>query len=195
LSGLVIACASADAISLRANPLLPANAPTAAVANANLLRNGCAGVYAEVGRATVHSSTIRNNHFGVYVSSARGGTDPAIAPVSLNSGSNARNQILCNRAQPGGACAVGTFASRGFDVFNNSGFTIDASNTAWGFLPVGRCDCDPTLTSCSCAGAAFGLLSPPDGLDVLNAPLLSGALATPSVITANASLDQNPVCP
>lgn len=195
LGGMTVTCAAIDGISLRSNPLLPVNLPSATISQVSLLRNGCAGVYAEVGRANVQNTTIRNNHFGVYASSAQGSTNPVLAPINLNSGQFTRNTILCNRAQTGGACSVGTFASRGFDVFNNSGFVIDASNTAWGFVPIGRCDCDPTLTSCSCAGAAFGLLTPPDGLAILNAPLLAGSPTQPSVITTNFSLSSNPVCP
>jgi hypothetical protein len=191
-----VICSAGDGVSLRTNPLLPVNAPIATVTQSFLARNGCAGIYAETGRVTVRNTTIRSNHFGVYASSTLGGSNPLLAPINLNGGGGfTRNTILCNQAQTNGLCSVGTFASRGFDVFNNTGFLLDASNTNWGFLPMGRCDCDSTLTTCSCAGAAFGLLSPPDGLAILNAPLLAGSPTTPSVITTNFALASNPVCP
>jgi hypothetical protein len=191
----VVSCAAADGVSLRTNPLLPTNAPIADAFSATLRRNGCAGLYVEAGRARVTGALIRSNHFGIYLSSPQGSADPLQAPVSLNAGSGRRTEVLCNRAQPGGACAVGAFASRGFNVFNNSGFVIDASNTNWGELPVGRCDCDATLATCSCAGSAFGLLAPPDGLSILNAPLVAGSPGVPSVITTNFGLASSPVCP
>ncbi len=186
-------CAAADGLSLRSNPLLPTNGPQANLDSAHLRRNGCAGLYVEAGRAQLSGAVVRNNHFGVSVSSAQGSADPLLAPVSLNGGGN-RNEVLCNRARAGGACSTGAFASRGFNLFNNSGFVIDASNTNWGELPVGRCSCDPTLTSCSCAGSAFGLVAPPDGLSILNAPLVAGSPGVPSVVTTNASLSVEPVC-
>ena len=191
----VVACASADGISLRSNPLLPTNAPLADPLSATLRRNGCAGLYVEAGRARVVGAVVRSNHFGISVSSASGSADPLQAPVTLNPGSGRRTELLCNRAQVGGTCATGAFANRGFNLFNNSGFVIDATNTSWGDLPVGRCDCDPTLTTCSCAGSAFGLLVPPDGLSILNAPLVAGSPGVPSVLTTNFSLASNPVCP
>jgi hypothetical protein len=191
-----VACANTDGIALKANPLLTTNDPRAANARFVLRRNGCAGVSAEVGRISLVSSTIRQNHFGVWVTSPLGSPDPLQAPVSLTlTPFTSRNEVLCNRAQPDGACSTGAFASRGFNVFNNSGFVIDASSVNWGELPLGRCDCDSTLTSCACAGTAFGLLSPPDGLPILNAPLVAGAQGTPSVITSNFALSSTPVCP
>lgn len=196
-SGMSVYCADVDGVSLRRNPNEPINAPKATLSGVQLRYNACAGIYAEVGQAAVSNSVVRNNRFGVFVSSSESSSDTAKAPVVLNSGSaNMRNRILCNNAtRTGGACSTGPFAAKGYNVFNNSGYTIDASNNSWSDSPVSKCLCDSTLANCSCSGWAIGQTTPPDNLSVLNAPLLLGTAGVPSVITTNNAIDATPTCP
>lgn len=193
-----VKCADVDGISLRSSPLETKNAPTVSVSGARLQYNGCAGLYAEVGRATVAGSYVQNNHFGAYVNSPNSSVDPGEAPVGLNLGplSSHGNHFRCNNAtRKEGACSTGAFADKGFDVFNNSGYTIDAANNYWVDSPVSKCLCDSSLANCSCSGWPAGQTTPPDNLSVLNAPLLPSTTGVPSVLTGNNAIDPSPTCP
>jgi hypothetical protein len=196
-SWIQVKCADVDGISLRANPNEAVNNPTATLTGATLQYNGCAGLYVEGGRATVSGSTIQNNHFGVYVNSPNSSLDPGLAPVNLNPGpTSSRNRFRCNNAtRKEGACSTGAFADKGFDVFNNSGYTIDAANNYWVDSVVPKCLCDSSLANCSCSGWPVGQTTPPDKLSVLNAPLLPSTTGVPSVLTGNNAVDPSPTCP
>lgn len=188
-----VLCANHDGVSVRVNPSLPSNASQVALNNLTLRYNGCAGVYAETGRTQLNGVTARNNHFGVWVSSLDSGSDPLLSPINLNPGlTGTRNQLLCNNAQQTGACATGQFATRGFSVFNNSGFPIDADRNYWGESPVSKCSCNSMLASCACAGWAVGQTTPPDGVSAVSAPLGAGA---PSISTNDFAVAPSPACP
>lgn len=197
-SGCYMECAEVDGISLRSNPSETTNAPTVNISRTQLQYNGCAGLYVEAGRANMSSSYVQNNHFGVYVNSPDSSSDGGAAPVGLNPGSATYdwNHFRCNNAtRKEGACSTGAFADKGFDIFNNSGYTIDASNNYWVDSPVSKCLCDSTLANCACSGWAVGQTTPPDNLSVLNAPLLPSTTGVPSVITTNNAIDPSPTCP
>jgi len=197
-SGCSMECADVDGISLRSNPLETTNAPAVSISGTRLQYNGCAGLYVEAGRADIRSSNVQNNHFGVYVNSPDSSSDPGKAPVGLNPGSATYNwnHFRCNNAtRKEGACSTGAFADKGFDIFNNSGYTIDASNNYWVDSPVSKCLCDSTLANCACSGWPERQTTPPDNLSVLNAPLLPTTTGVPSVITTNNAIDPSPTCP
>jgi hypothetical protein len=195
MNGATINCTNVDAVSLRSNVALASNSPQLALSNSTMRYNGCAGVYVEAGRATVSGSTLRNNHFGVWLASGGSGSDPLLSPVMLNSGTTTRNHLLCNTASVGGACSTGTYANKGFSVFNNSGYPIDADNNYWGDSPITRCTCNPTLATCGCSGFPVTPLTPPDQTSVVNAPLNASTTGTPSTSVANYALDPTPTCP
>jgi hypothetical protein len=195
MNGSTINCANVDGVSLRSNPALATNNPLLTMTGATLRYNGCAGLYVEAGRATVASSTLRNNHFGVWLASGGSGADPLLSPVLLNPGVSARNHLLCNTASTAGACSTGAYANKGFSVFNNSGYPIDADGNYWGESPITRCTCDPTLATCGCSGFAVAPATPPDLTSVVNAPLNAATTGTPSTSVANFALDPNPTCP
>jgi hypothetical protein len=163
-------CMTNDGISLRNNAGLSTNAPTVSLGTSsyvwNIAHNGCAGLYAEVGTLSAYHATIESNHWGVVQHSASSG---ATALVNLSSGSNT---LACNTSAEPGACSS---AGAGADLFNNSGLPLDASGNKWQDSPITVCNCNSQEASCACTP---GGSTPPDGIDVLNAPLSAGTPTT-----------------
>ena len=186
-------CAQVDGLSLRANPNLAGNNPQAQITNGNFEHSGCAGIYVATGKASVKGTSIRYNHFGVWLSSAGAATDPNLAPVTLNGGTSA-NHLLCNSSLEPGQCGSGPYAAKGFSVFNNSGYTVDVSNVYWGDSPVSKCTCDAQLQSCACVGSPYGQTTPPDAISIVNSPYGSVPTGTPSVVMTQYLQETNPTC-
>ena len=186
-------CAQIDGLSLRANPNLAANNPQAQITGGSFEHAGCAGIYVATGKASVKSASIRYNHFGVWLSAPGAATDPNLAPVTLN-GDTARNHLLCNSAVEPGQCANGPYASKGFSVFNNSGYTVDVSNVYWGDSPVSKCTCDVQLQNCTCVGSPYGQTTPPDAISIVNSPYSAVPTGTPNVAMSQYFQETNPTC-
>jgi uncharacterized protein YjdB len=186
-------CVEVDALSLRANPLLSTNNPQAQLTGMTFEHSGCAGVYVASGKVTVKSTSLKYNHFGVWLNSAGASADIALAPVAANDPTY-KNHLLCNSAAEPGQCHTGAYAATGFSVFNNSGYAVDVSNNYWGDSPVSRCNCDYQLQSCACVGSAYGQTTPPDAVSIVNAPNGAAPGGTPSVTMTSYYEETNPTC-
>jgi hypothetical protein len=167
-----IGCMTNDGISLRNNAGLTTNTPNVSLSSAawSIAHNGCAGLYAEVGTLSAKNALIESNHWGVVQHSASSGST---ALVSLSAGGNT---LACNTSSEPGACSG---SGAGADLFNNSGLPLDASNNKWQDSPITVCNCNSQEASCACTP---GGTTPPDGIDVLNAPLSAG---TPTTTLSN----------
>ena len=199
IGGLTTSCVNVDGVSLRANPNLSSNYPQAQISGALFRHSGCAGLYVEAGRANVQGSVVRNNHFGVWLNSSGSGTDPTQAPLSLDSGqpvaSGYANHFYCNNStEPGRCTSSGAFTTKGFSIFNESGWTVDANNNYFALAPPSSCTCDYQLQSCACKGAAFGETTPRDGLDVEKNPYSMGSPGIPVVTTLLNGIEANSSC-
>ncbi|MFO0584960.1 MAG: hypothetical protein U0229_22015 [Anaeromyxobacter sp.] len=171
-------CAGVDGVSLRQNGALAVNAPIVTIGSeaggtfidSYVTDSGCAGLYAEVGTARVFRTAFLRNQWGVYQSSLLESSAPGSQLIDLTgrdlSGARSHpNTLACNARSGAGLCAL---AGQGGDVWNQSGLPLLAPNNYWDHSPLSRCQaCDTNLQSCACTGAAFGLTTPPDGVDVV----------------------------
>jgi hypothetical protein len=195
--GTNINCMNNDGVSLRSNPALAVNNPTVTI-RGSIRHSGCAGAYAEVGRLRIFGTTVSNNHWGVIQRSANSSVDPTQSLVNLNGtdpGSATtifRNTFSCNNQMEPGACCTAGSCPPGYNVWNNSGLPLDAGNNYWEDSPVSVCNCPSSLTSCACAGAAFGQTAPPNDTSVVNSPPSASVTGRPATTITGAALIATP---
>jgi hypothetical protein len=175
-----ISCMNHDGVSLRNNGT-STSTPYVANLNGTISHCGCAGLYAEIGTASVYATTFTHDHWGVLQRTAA--TTGTI--INLNAGTNGANTFTCNSETEPGACCTSSSCPRGFDVWNDSSLALDASGNHWDDAPPSHCTCNAMLASCACTGAAAGMTTPPSDTSVVDSPHVSGAAGVTN--TANAT--------
>src|SRR5262249_36260426 len=128
-----------------------------------------------------------NNHWGAIQRAESSSTSLGDALLVLNGGASP-NRLTCNNKSEPGACCNASSCQPGFDVWNDSGLPLDASNSLWDIGPPGRCGCDFQEMSCSCSGWPFGDVTPPDNLEILTTPFSASTSGTPTVTTTGYSV-------
>jgi hypothetical protein len=134
--------------------------------------------------------TISDNHWGVIQQTSATGTTGL---VNLSNGGANPNSIYCNSKSAPGAYCTANSCPNGANVWNDSALPLAAENNYWADSPLSRCTCDSTLANCTCTGSAFGDTTPPDGVDVLSTPFVSGGTAG-VVTTTGPLLMTTPTC-
>ena len=188
---LPISCLNGDAIVLAAgSPNLNLAGTGWGGFGVTISKNGGAGLRVLAGTANVSGTIITDNHWGVIQQTSAAGTTGL---VNLSNGGSNPNQIYCNgKSEPGAYCTSAS-CPNGANLWNDSALPLAAAHNYWANSPPSACTCNSVLASCTCTGAAAGDTTPPDGIDVLSTPFVSGGTA--GVVTTTGPLViTNPTC-